>query len=183
MKETNFSQTVINTGRSVSRAGKVATLAVGLLVSSATLHAGTQGTCPAPASAKTDYKYKITRANTYLKKCIYVVNDHRRSPSVGQTIYYNIYCPGRMTKSQARAEGLKLVRHARVRIRDSRGRLLNPIHQQHNRAWLSPTFTATPHVYHYWCNFRNKRKVATHIKVGVRSTCRRRPHRYRPVRR
>lgn len=95
------------------------------------------------------------------------------APGVGYGRYYNIFCPGRMSKSQA-------LQAADALARDPTPAPGNPIPDDYAPLGLSPRYAYTTanrgnvaddlsgvhHLFHYECGTRG---VATHIKVEIGS--------------
>lgn len=113
--------------------------------------------CPARSSGDKPF----TMSN--IGECIWVNNDHNRTPRLGAVIDYNIYCPGRIPTKGWETVGSKIA--GGTKIKDSKGNVMNPITEQHAAAGVDVKYIGMPHVYHYGC----MGGVATHIKVRVRS--------------
>lgn len=138
-----------------------ATFGVGL--TGALVLPGGQAEASAPAcpdGPSGDYAFKMSD----LDKCVWVNNDHNRTPRMGAVIDYNIYCPGRIPTQGWATVGQKIAEGAK--IKDTQGRTVSPIVDQHRAADFGVKYIGMPHVFHYSC----MGKVATHIKVRVRST-------------
>ena len=143
---------------------------LGLILTSLNVFAaGTQGVCPTTSAfgkIKTgDFNFTMGMA----KDCMWVLNDHyNETPRAYKRIGYHIYCPGRMSPRASRTFGQLLTRR-HFRIKDSSGRTMNPnpVIQQHDRVRLSPKWVGTPHRFEYWCNNRNHKTVATHVRVDI----------------
>jgi hypothetical protein len=117
-----------------------------------------------PVGSQGDRAFTMTN----LDKCVWVNNDHNRLPRLGETVDYNIYCPGRIPTSGWANVGQRIAEGAL--IRDQNGAAMNPITSQHAARGLGVQFVSMPHVFHYGCVISGINGVATHIKVRVRAT-------------
>lgn len=124
--------------------------------------AGTLGVCP--QGSEGDHAF---RPND-ISKCIWVVNDHNKSPSAFNEVDYNIYCPGRMTQAEVNRVGKKIV--LGTPIRNQAQLKINPVVEQHQRAGLVQHYRSVPHRYEYACWLGENHSVATHFKLRVYAT-------------
>lgn len=120
--------------------------------------ASAQAVCPLGSSP--DHAWSAERDP--ISNCIYRLRDGNLQR--GGTVDYNIYCSGRMTQRDAELVGRQIT-GGRANITGG----TNPIVSEHRNAGLTPQFVSVPHVFHYNCELNNRRGVATHIKVRVRS--------------
>ena len=116
-----------------------------------------------PSRSQGDHPFTMTN----IGECVWVNNDHNRVPTLGESIDYNIYCPGRIPVTDD-AVGTAIV--GGTMIKNSDRHVFNPILAQHAARGLRPVYVDTPHVFHYNCVIGSAACVATHIKVRVRAT-------------
>lgn len=123
------------------------------------------GAAPVVCPSRSQGDRPFTMSN--IGECVWVNNDHNRVPVLGETVDYNIYCPGRIPVTND-SVGQAIVNGQLIKNSDRN--VFNPILAQHTARRLKPVYVDTPHVFHYNCVIGSSPCVATHIKVRVRAT-------------
>jgi hypothetical protein len=94
--------------------------------------------------------------------CIHTGGD--RTPERGDMVTYDVYCPTRLTKSDAEKLGRGIIDKSLKIIGG------DPISYNHTHAGpLRPIYVDAPHVFHYGCHRDGRKGVATHFKLRYRA--------------